>query len=225
MSGKGKLKSKEIVLITCCLLIAVADIAIAKKIHNGITEARNMKIEVISEESSGEDRESPDVLVASINPEKVIRDKLAAKYGVSDNDLILYQALINVCSWKHNQDPIFILSLSGAESGFNPRASSYLGERYGRGIMMVSEIGLAEYNNWHSAEEQFTPEELYNPFVNIEVGCWILEHNREYYKVPDNRIDSLSAYNVGPTAWRGGKLASERYTNWILSNCELLGSS
>lgn len=225
MSGKGKLKSLEVLLTIGCLLIAALNLVFAKKIYDGITEARSMKTEIMSEEPKGEDRESPEVLVASINPEKVIRDKLATKYRVSDDDLILYQALINICSWKYNQDPIFVLSLSGAESGFNPRASSYLGERYGRGIMMVSEIGLAEYNNWHSAEEQFTPEELYNPFVNIEVGCWILKHNREYYKVPDNRIDSLSAYNVGPTAWRDGKLASERYTNWILSNCELLGSS
>lgn len=224
MSGKGKLKNMEVLLIIGCLLLAALNVVFVEKIYDCITRAPLDGIIVVPEKSVGEDceKEIPTVLVFNISTEDKIINKLRTLYPTVDiNELITYQAYVNTYSNLLGFDSEFILSLIGVESKFNPTADSYLGARYGRGLMQVSEIALEEYNNWHSPEQWISIDMLYIPSINIKVGCWILAHNRDHYKVPPTGIDTCSAYNLGPTAWRNGNIA-KGYSDKVLTRYEYL---
>ncbi|MDR0568097.1 MAG: transglycosylase SLT domain-containing protein [Spirochaetaceae bacterium] len=68
------------------------------------------------------------------------------------------------------------------------------GESYGVGLMQISGIALKEFNqNRHT---NYKIEDLYDPFLNVEIGCWILN---DYYKAIKNPdiYKVYNAYNVG----------------------------
>jgi Transglycosylase SLT domain len=105
-------------------------------------------------------------------------------------------------SSKYKLDPILILAVIDVESKFQFRAISPAGAR---GIMQIMPAtgkflarkvsGLAE----EIKAEQFTPEHLDNPIVNIKLGTYYLHDLRKSFQ---NVSKALIAYNLGPTELR-----------------------
>jgi soluble lytic murein transglycosylase-like protein len=105
-------------------------------------------------------------------------------------------------SSKYKLDPILILAVIDVESKFQFGAISPAGAR---GIMQImpatgkflvkSVRGLAK----EIKADQFTPEHLDNPVVNIKLGTYYLHDLRKSFR---NLNEALTAYNVGPTELR-----------------------
>lgn len=102
-----------------------------------------------------------------------------------------YKDYVYTYSSQYKVDPYLVFSIIKAESSFNPNATS---RKNARGLMQISEptgkwgaeiLKLEGFNNSH----------LYNPEVNIEIGCWYLN---SLIKEFGNNLDLiLAAYNGG----------------------------
>ncbi|MDR0562749.1 MAG: transglycosylase SLT domain-containing protein [Spirochaetaceae bacterium] len=80
------------------------------------------------------------------------------------------------------------------ESNGIANAVSSGGENYGVGLMQISSIALKEFNQRYTMDYRL--EDLYDPFVNIEIGCWVL--NDYYGEIENPDLYKLyNAYNVG----------------------------
>ena len=105
-------------------------------------------------------------------------------------------------SSKYKLDPILILAVIDVESKFQFGAISPAGAR---GIMQIMPAtgnflvrnvrGLAE----EIKADQFTPELLDDPIVNIKLGTYYLHDLRKNFQ---NVSKALIAYNLGPTELR-----------------------
>lgn len=90
-------------------------------------------------------------------------------------------------------------ALSIVESSQNPKAVSFLGAKYGRGLFQVSEIALKDFNEYNGLS--VAPSELFDASVNEMVAVWLIE-----FRIPQilrrlgRRVtlsSVLSAYNKG----------------------------
>ncbi len=102
-------------------------------------------------------------------------------------------------------------ALAQVESSNNPKAVSFLGVKYGRGWLQVSEVALADYNASHS--HKIAPESLFDKETNIRVASWYITRLKRYlrhYGVEVNLENLLSAYNLGAKSVANGKRA-DRY--------------
>lgn len=95
---------------------------------------------------------------------------------------------------------INLKALSLVESSGNPRATSFLGASYGRGLYQVSEIALKDYLQYHK-NEVIHPDDLYNPIICEKVAKWLLfvriPQVLRHLKRPITLETVLSAYNKG----------------------------
>lgn len=105
---------------------------------------------------------------------------------------------------KYNLDMLYMLSLIKVESDFKPKAVSFLGISYGYGLMQVSKVGLLDYNNWNTIK--YKHSDLSIPEINIKVGTWIYNKNKDY-GVPNDTYYLMSAYNTGALTTKRNGLA------------------
>ena len=110
--------------------------------------------------------------------------------------------VISTESSKYRLDPILILAVIDVESKFQFGAISPAGAR---GIMQIMPAtgkflvkSVRELGREIKAD-QFTPEHLDNPVVNIKLGTYYLHDLRKSFR---NLNEALTAYNLGPTELR-----------------------
>jgi soluble lytic murein transglycosylase len=105
-----------------------------------------------------------------------------------------YAALIKSTSYTYDQDPFLIKAIIRRESNFRPNVRGTKGEI---GLMQVTpSVGL-EYAKAMGIKK-FTPDKLYDPATNIEVGCWYLaKAMKRYKKFRDPVPFALAHYNAG----------------------------
>jgi soluble lytic murein transglycosylase len=140
------------------------------------------------------------------------REHLAKKY--KDQASRIAQAVIDE-SLKHKFDPILVLAMVQTESSFNPHMIGGVGEI---GLMQIR----PETAEWIAKKEHFKfkgRESLFDPVVNIKIGCAYIEYLREHFQSHAGLY--LAAYNMGPTNVR--KLREEKkwpkdYASKIMSN-------
>lgn len=97
---------------------------------------------------------------------------------------------VNKYSKEYNLDPLFVLSVIKAESGFNPDATSH---KDAIGLMQITKstgTWIAEQMNI----KNFKVEDLYDENTNIQMGCWYLNNLTKEFQ---NRDLVVSAYNAG----------------------------
>lgn len=101
-----------------------------------------------------------------------------------------YRDLVQVYSERFNVDPFLVFAIIKAESNFRPEAVS---PKKARGLMQISErtgkwgaekLHLADYSN----------EKLFDPEINIYIGCWYL--SVLYDEFGDSDL-VIAAYNGG----------------------------
>lgn len=101
-----------------------------------------------------------------------------------------YSVSIEKYSAEYNLNPNLVRAVIKTESSYNPMSVSNMGA-YGlmqitdqTGYYIASNIGMGNFNQTM----------LYNPDVNIQMGCWYL---RNLINEFDNVNTALAAYNAG----------------------------
>lgn len=101
-----------------------------------------------------------------------------------------YSEIINECSYKYDLDPYLVLAVIKTESNFNESAESSKGAK---GLMQIMD-STGEWIASKLGVNNFTPEMLCNPEINIEFGCWYLNNLLGEF---DDLSLALAAYNGG----------------------------
>ncbi|TJX59995.1 lytic transglycosylase domain-containing protein [Soehngenia saccharolytica] len=111
---------------------------------------------------------------------------------------IKYKNIVYNYSLKYNLDPFLVFSIIKTESNFNEKAIS---SKNARGLMQISE-GTAQWAVDELKIENFKPDNLFDPEVNIMIGTWYIS---KLLKQFGNLEVALAAYNAG----------SGNVTNWL----------
>lgn len=102
-----------------------------------------------------------------------------------------YKDLILKYSMENKIDPFLVFAIVKAESGFNPKATSH---KNAMGLMQIRE----KTGKW-GAEclnlKGFSVTELYNPEVNIRIGCWYISRLMKEFNSNEDLV--IAAYNGG----------------------------
>ena len=107
-----------------------------------------------------------------------------------------YDPIIVEVARDNGVDPFLVRALIWRESRFNPMT---LGTAQEHGLMQVTP---AVGEEWAKAnkKDNFTPDDLYNPRVNIQAGTWYLSHAIRHWNQTDEPTTfALAEYNAGRT--------------------------
>ncbi|MGE5654529.1 MAG: lytic transglycosylase domain-containing protein [Bacillota bacterium] len=91
---------------------------------------------------------------------------------------------------KYGVDPYLVAAIAYTESKYDPRARSPKGAMGLMQLMPETAGWIAEQLKWTS----FSTEQLYDPRVNIELGCWYLANLTVQF---DDLAKVIAAYNAG----------------------------
>lgn len=102
-----------------------------------------------------------------------------------------YSEYVEEAAKKYDLDPALIYGVIHTESRFNPDAGSSVGAR---GLMQI----MPETFDWlmekRGEKGKYTADDLYDPEVNIDYGCYLLRYFLDYY---GNEQCAVAAYNAG----------------------------
>lgn len=102
-----------------------------------------------------------------------------------------HRDLVFTASYEHKIDPYLVFAIIRAESKYQAGAESPVGAR---GLMQI----MPETANWIAEQqgiEDFDPDQLNDPEININYGCWYVENLSEEF---EGRIPLVVAsYNAG----------------------------
>ena len=102
-----------------------------------------------------------------------------------------YQNEIVTYARRNNIDPFLVAAVIKNESEFKPGAVSPVGAI---GMMQI----MPETGEWIAKQmglDSYSSESLYNPGINIRMGCWYLSELK--YEFKDNMLLMMMAYNAG----------------------------
>ena len=115
-----------------------------------------------------------------------------------------YDGLINAVAREHELDPMLIKAVIWRESRFDPQKVGMAGER---GLMQVTEKAAREWAT-ESRTDNFDPDQLFDPRINLEAGCWYLQRAIKHWNGETDPIPfALAEYNAGASRaqrWSGG---------------------
>ncbi|ARE87147.1 Soluble lytic murein transglycosylase precursor [Clostridium formicaceticum] len=102
-----------------------------------------------------------------------------------------YRDIIEIYAKEYDVDPYLVAAIMRNESKFNPNAIS---RREAKGLMQIAPIT----GNWAAEKlsiEDYHEDMLYDPDLNIRIGCWYLDI---LHKEFDNNLQLIvAAYNAG----------------------------
>lgn len=102
-----------------------------------------------------------------------------------------YNSIVREYSAKYGIDPYLVASIINVESSYDKEAIS---PKDAKGLMQIS----PQTGEWASEEipiENYSESRLFEPEVNIEIGCWYLDRLSDQF---DGNLDHmLIAYNAG----------------------------
>lgn len=101
-----------------------------------------------------------------------------------------YKEFVDKYSEEHNVDPYLVLAVIKAESDFNREAVS---KREAKGLMQIMD-STGEWIAEQMGINYFMPHMLFDPEVNIQMGCWYLSSLDKEFK--DLNL-VLASYNGG----------------------------
>ncbi|HEY5563489.1 MAG TPA: lytic transglycosylase domain-containing protein [Clostridiaceae bacterium] len=114
---------------------------------------------------------------------------------------IKYTDIVYKYSKEYNLKPMLVFSVIQCESKYDSKAKS---NKNAYGLMQIQD-STAIWAAQQIGITNFKVEDLYQPEINIRIGCWYIN---ELSKEFDNKMDLvLSAYNAG----------SGNVTNWLKS--------
>jgi soluble lytic murein transglycosylase len=115
-----------------------------------------------------------------------------------------HDALIRSVAAQHRLDPMLVKAVVWRESRFDPLKFGTAGER---GLMQVTEGAASEWAR-ENRVDNFRPEELFDPKVNLQAGSWYLARAIQHWKKQADPVPfALAEYNAGASRaqrWAGG---------------------
>jgi soluble lytic murein transglycosylase-like protein len=116
----------------------------------------------------------------------------------------LYQPLVVTHAEKYDLDPALVMAMIHTESAFNPKARSNA-SAYGLMQLVPQTAGREAYFRIYGQRRTLTPEYLFDPDNNIELGTAYLHILSSHYLGaivdPLSRIYcTVAAYNAGPAS-------------------------
>ncbi len=104
-----------------------------------------------------------------------------------------YLPWVEQAAQKHNVPILILLSLIHQESHFESFATSSAGANGLMQIMPATGQQMADQLGW---PPNYTREDLYVPFINLELGSYYLAQQFQYFN--NDAYVALAAYNGGP---------------------------
>ncbi len=98
---------------------------------------------------------------------------------------------VTAASEKFGVEPSLIYAIIHTESSFQPQATSSAGAK---GLMQLTDSTLEWALSRAGEKGKYTPEDLYDPAVNVHYGVYVFTLIGELY---DNTDTVLAAYNAG----------------------------
>lgn len=102
-----------------------------------------------------------------------------------------YSEYVERYSDEYGLEPSLVYAVIRTESGFDPDAQSDAGAC---GIMQMMPSSFEWLQQKRGTEGKYTTEDLFNPEVCIDYGCYLLKYFYDYYG--DERC-AVAAYNAG----------------------------
>ena len=106
-----------------------------------------------------------------------------------------YQELIEKYAWERGIHPAFIAAIVYCESRFDPMALSEVGAM---GLMQVRDSTGGWIAEKLGEKEEFKPENLYEPEVNVRYGSWYLGFLKDLFG--NDLVKIAAAYHAGQGA-------------------------
>lgn len=103
-----------------------------------------------------------------------------------------YSEYVEKAAEKYDLDDELIYAVIRTESNFNPDAESGADAH---GLMQITSDTFEHYMNVREQSDMYSFEDIYDPAVNIDYGCYIL---RDLIEEFGNEECALAAYNAGP---------------------------
>lgn len=103
-----------------------------------------------------------------------------------------YTNYINQYSAEYNLNPLLVKGVIRTESKYNP---SVVSDKNAKGLMQITD-STGEWIASKIGMTDFTPSMLFDPKINIELGCWYLNYLESQFTNVD---DAIAAYNAGAT--------------------------
>jgi tetratricopeptide (TPR) repeat protein len=115
------------------------------------------------------------------------------KKNMDYNDSLNYhEKMIRECALEYEIDPLLVLAMIREESRFNTWDESVAGAR---GLMQII-FSTGEWIAHKINLEEFNDEMLFDPKINIDLGCWYINYLEERFS--NDPILVISGYNAGP---------------------------
>ena len=105
---------------------------------------------------------------------------------------LYYKDMIKERALEYEIDPLLVLAMIREESRFNSWNESVAGAR---GLMQI----IFSTGEWIAQKlniEDFNDDMLFNPEINIDLGCWYINYLKERFL--NDSILVISGYNAGP---------------------------
>ncbi|MBA7533155.1 Cell division coordinator CpoB [subsurface metagenome] len=136
----------------------------------------------------------------SLNYSEIIFNYLEDNHQLEDLPLELWESLyplyyedvIRERALEYEIDPLLVLAMIREESRFNPWNESVAGAR---GLMQII-FSTGEWIAQKLNVEDFNDEMLFDPEVNIDLGCWYIDYLKERFS--NDSVLVISGYNAGP---------------------------
>lgn len=104
---------------------------------------------------------------------------------------IKYSEFVEQSANEYNLDPSLVYAVIRTESNFDPEAQSDAGAC---GIMQMMPSSFEWLQEKRGCAGEYTTEDLFNPEICIDYGCYLLRYFYDYYG--DERC-AVAAYNAG----------------------------
>ncbi len=101
-----------------------------------------------------------------------------------------YRDLILANAEKYGVDPYLVAAIAYTESKYDPQARSHKGALGLMQLMPETATWIAEQLHW----DVFAVEQLADPKINVELGCWYLANLSSEFS---DRAQVIAAYNAG----------------------------
>lgn len=102
-----------------------------------------------------------------------------------------YSLYVDKAAQDYDLDPALIYAVIRTESGFDPDAKSEAGAC---GIMQMMPSSFEWLQEKRGCEGEYTAEDLFDPEICIDYGCYLLRYFLDYYG--DEKC-AVAAYNAG----------------------------
>ncbi len=106
---------------------------------------------------------------------------------------IEYSNYVEKAAKEYDLEPALIYAVIRTESRFNPDAESSVGAR---GLMQLMPSSFEWLAEKRGEADKYTVDDLFNPKVNIDYGCYLLRYFYDYY---GSEKCAVAAYNAGFT--------------------------